>query len=57
MHLRVLVNFKATVMGIERRMDFRKQFKSEPTKTDDRKVQSTHEIVHVRYARVLCYCK
>lgn len=37
MHLRVLVNFTATVMGIERRMDFRKQLKLVPTKTVDLK--------------------
>lgn len=37
MHLRVLVDFTATVMGIERRMDFRKQLKSVPTKTDELK--------------------
>lgn len=46
MHLRVLVNFTATVMGIERRMEFRKQLKSVPTKTDYRKVQYTEHLVH-----------
>lgn len=32
MHLRVLVDFTATVMGIERRIDFRKQLKSNRTR-------------------------
>lgn len=47
MHLRVIVNFTETVMGIERRMDFRKLLKSVREANGEK---ATHEIIgHVQH--------